>query len=164
MIISSNYIATLDECIDSNRKLAAMNIASVDEELSQSGKFIANIKDPAYVSLGSLAIIKMNKPLQFTETVRPICISEDFNIKSDKLVHVNWGKENEQRVKVTTLKQYYLKKTGKTFAEQLKYFTIKYTPSITFQISPIFGLVLESKKTWFEEDLLLWKKWTTSGA
>ncbi|XP_045482161.1 serine protease snake-like isoform X2 [Harmonia axyridis] len=101
-LISENYVLTAAHCLKSMElgpvnwvKLGEINLAAKNSETAQMFSVVERISHPNYSSTSKyndIALLKLDKPVQFSENVLPICLSTSASDINQKLIATGWGK------------------------------------------------------------------------
>ncbi|XP_046685830.1 serine protease snake-like isoform X2 [Homalodisca vitripennis] len=99
-LVSEFYVLTAAHCLISQQgeprfiKLGVINLGIETSKYSQVFKVSKSIPHPAYKSPNKwhdIALIRLNKKVDFTPFVRPACLDYDGEITQDTAVATGWG-------------------------------------------------------------------------
>ncbi|XP_044765057.1 serine protease snake-like [Coccinella septempunctata] len=112
-LISEMFVVTAAHCLKSVEmgpvswvRLGEIDLASKESETVQMYSVVERIPHPEYSpasKYNDIALLRLNKPVTFSEAVLPICLSTSESDVGEKLIATGWGKTEVNGPRSNTL-------------------------------------------------------------
>lgn len=118
-LISDRFVLTAAHCIIDELNIVRLGdsnlLKTTDDQYAGNFEISENIVHPGYnraSHYNDIALIKLNRLIQFNENVRPLCLPVNSDPIRNKLIATGWGRTS-----------YFSKNSNKLLKVQLDYFT-----------------------------------------